>query len=259
MLLKGKRIIVTGGVTGIGKATVLACAREGAKVVSISRAKPTEERVQKVINAANELGAGQATHMQADVSNQSIVNSAFERAVAWMGGLDVLINCAGLEQQKPAEDLTEDDLHEQFAVHVLGTAFTNAAAFRYMKKTGGSIVNYASYAGVCGMPGMPSYSAAKGAVIGYSRTIAKDWAQYWIRVNIVCPGVLTELAESWYKEMSPERMAQINAWMAATIPLGGKLGKMEDAANLNVFLASDMSRFVHGQTIGVDGGMMMSR
>lgn len=259
MLLKGKRIIVTGGVTGIGKATVLAMVREGAAVVSTSRTSPEDERAVKVINAAKELGPGPVKHIQMDVSKQNNVNNGFKNAVAFLGGLDAIVNSAGLEQQKPAEDLVEADLLEQFSSHVLGTAFTNAAAFRYMKDKGGSIINYASYAGVCGMPGMPAYSAAKGGVIGYTRCVAKDWARYWIRTNVVCPGVVTELAEAWYSEMSAERLAQITAWKQSTIPLGGDLGKVEDAANLNVFLASDMSRFINGQTIGVDGGMMMSR
>lgn len=258
-LLKGKRVIVTGGITGIGKATVLAMASEGAAVVSTSRTSPEDERARNVINAAKEVGVGPVTHIRMDVTKQDDVNDGFQKAIAFLGGLDAIVNSAGLEQQKPAEDLAEADLYEQFASHVLGTAFTNAAAFRYMKDKGGSIINYASYAGVCGMPGMAAYSAAKGGVIGYTRCVAKDWAKYWIRTNVVCPGVMTELAEAWYSEMSAERLAQITAWKQASIPLGGDLGKAEDAANLNVFLASDMSRFINGQTIGVDGGMMMSR
>jgi len=258
-MLQGKRVIVTGGITGIGKATVLAMVREGAHVVSASRASPDSERAVKVIEAAKQAGPGSIVHMQIDVTQQDDVNNVFKRAVEFLGGLDSIVNSAGLEQQKPAEDLIGEDLYEQVASHVLGTAFTNAAAFRYLKDRGGSIVNYASYAGVCGMPGMASYSAAKGGVLAYTRVVAKDWAKYWIRTNVVCPGVLTELAETWYSEMSEERVAEITAWKKATIPLGGDLGKVEDAANLNVFLVSDMSRFINGQTIGVDGGMMMSR
>jgi 3-oxoacyl-[acyl-carrier protein] reductase len=260
MLLEGKRVIVTGGITGIGKATVLGMVREGASVVSMSRAAPEEDRAALVVKAASELGPGPAAHLRCDVTKQAEVNSAFDEAIAFLGGLDVLVNSAGLEHQGPAEDLTEEILLEQLSVHVMGTAFTNAAACRHYKTAGGgAIINYASYAGACGMPGMAAYSAAKGGVLAYSRTIAKDWAPYNIRTNVVMPGVMTELAEFWMNEMDPERRAQIDAWMAATIPLGGKLGKVEDAANLNIFLASDMASFIHGQTIGVDGGMFMSR
>lgn len=260
MLLDGKRIIVTGGLTGIGKATVLGMTREGAAVVSMSRGEPEEDRARAVIDAAKALGKGPVSHLQLDVTDQSAVNSVFAEATESMGGLDCLVNCAGLEHQGPAEDLTADILHAQFAVHVMGSVFTNGAAFRHFKAVGGgTIVNYASYAGVCGMPGMANYSAAKGGVIAFTRTIAKDWAPYRVRVNVVCPGVMTELAQTWYDEMDPERRAQIDAWMAGTIPFGGKLGEVDDAANLNIFLASEMSKFIHGQTIGVDGGMMMSR
>jgi len=259
MLLKGKRIIVTGGATGIGEATVLACAREGAVIASMSRRPPTDEKVKKVVEAAKKNGPGPIMHMQLDVRNQDEVNSVFEKAVARMGGLDVLVNCHGMEQQKPAEDLTAEDLNEQFAIHALGTAFTCAAAFRYMKNTGGSIINHASYCGVLGMQNMAAYSAAKGAVIGYSRSIAREWGQYLIRVNIVCPAAVTELFQRVLDDFTAEERAAIDSWMAANIPLGGKMGKVEDCASLNVFLASDLSRFVHGQTIAVDGGLMMSR
>ena len=259
MLLKGKRIIVTGGATGIGEATVLACAREGAAVVSVSRRPPADEKAKKVVEEAKKLGPGPTTHMQLDVRKQDEVNSVFEKAVSWMGGLDVLVNCAGIEHQKPAEDLTAEDLNEQFAIHALGTVFTCTAAFRYMKNTGGSIINHASYCGVLGMQGMAAYSAAKGAVIGYSRSIAREWGQYWIRVNIICPAAVTELYQQVLDDLPAESREVIDSWMAANVPLGGKMGKAEDCASLNVFLASDLSRFVHGQTIAVDGGMMMSR
>jgi len=263
MLLKGKRIIVTGGVTGIGKATVLAMAREGATVVSVSRAAPDSERAVKVVEAAKKLGEGVVTHMQLDITKQADVNSVFEKAAAMMGGLDAMVNSAGIEQQKPTEDLDEKDLRGQFEVHVLGTAFTNSAACRHMRagvsSRGGSIINYASYAGVGGMPMMAAYGAAKASVILYTRVVAKEWGMYGIRANVVCPAVMSEMAEVWYAEMSPERLAEIEAWKKSVIPLTGELGKSEDAANLNVFLASDMSSYMTGQLLGVDGGMMMGR
>src|ERR1700736_5589199 len=110
MLLEGKRIIVTGGLTGIGKATVLAMAREGAQVVSMSRAEPTEERGAAVVDAAHKLGKGPVTHVQCDVTKRNVVNAAFAEAISLMGGLDALVNSAGLEHQGPAEDLTEEAL-----------------------------------------------------------------------------------------------------------------------------------------------------
>lgn len=257
MLLKGKRIIVTAGASGIGKATVLACAREGAAVVSMSRAEPTSERVVRILEEARMLGPGPIAHMQLDVTNQEQVNEVFAKAVALMGGLDVLVASAGQEVDGPAEDVTSDDLFLMFDVNLRGTAFTNVAAFRYMKDTGGSIINFTSYTAENGLIGGAAYGASKGGVTSYSKVVAKEWGKYGIRVNVSLPVVSTELAEQWFSQMSPEEKARNDATFAATIPLGGKLGRVEDAANLNVFLASDMSRFITGHVIGVDGGMSM--
>lgn len=260
MLLQGKRVIVTAGATGVGKASVLAMAKEGASVVSVSRATPDSERAVRVVDAAKSLGNGKVMHLQLDVTRQADVNRVFDQAAEFLGGIDVLVNSAGAEQQKATLELTEQDLHEMFAVNMYGTAFACAAACRHMQKAGGgSIINYASYAGVGGIPMMAAYGAAKGAVITYTRVIAKEWAPFRIRVNAVCPGVETEMSVVWYAEMSPERRAEIEAFKKASIPLTGDLGRPEDAANLNVFLASDLSNYMTGQLIGVDGGMMMGR
>jgi NAD(P)-dependent dehydrogenase (short-subunit alcohol dehydrogenase family) len=256
MKLEGKRIVVTGGASGIGAATVRTFAREGAEVVSVDI---SDDAGRAVAEEAAKLGPGRVVYRHLDVTQQRDVNAVFDEAVGILGGLDALAMVAGIEVQKPAEDHTPADFDAQFAVHVKGTAFTNQAAFRYMRTGGGSIINYASHAGVSGMPGMAAYSAAKGAVVAWSRCVAKEWGRYMIRVNAVCPGALTELAKSWLAEMDVGRRAQIDAWMVANIPLGGKLGTPEDAADLNVFLASDSSRYISGGTLAVDGGLTMPR
>jgi NAD(P)-dependent dehydrogenase (short-subunit alcohol dehydrogenase family) len=260
VLLEDKRVIVTGGVTGIGKATVIGMVHHGATVVSMSRKAPEDDGVQAVLRAASNGGQGSATHIKCDVSDQNDVNAAFDEAIRSMGGLDALVHCAGAETEQPAETLTKEILQPHFEVNVYGTIFTNIAVCRHYKENGGgAIINYASFAGVSGMPGLACYSAAKGAVVAFTRTIAKDWAPYGIRSNIVCPLVMTELAQEWYDNMDPDRFAEIEGYLKLTVPLGGKLGDVEDAANLNVFLASDMATFIHGQTIGVDGGRLMPR
>lgn len=259
MLLEGKRIIVTGGLTGIGRATVLACVQHGATVVSMSRKPPTDPSAVALLEQVQIYGSGPVSHLAVDVSSKDDVDRAFDEGVAWMGGLDAMVNCAGDELESPADEITAAPMQELFDVNVLGTAFTDAAAFRHMKDSGGSIINYGSYVGVVGLPGVAAYAASKGAVAAYSRSIAMEWGQYGIRVNVVCPVVMTELYEKGFALMPPQRRAQMEAYFAASIPLGGKPGKAEDSANLNVFLASDMSSFIHGQLIGVDGGMMMPR
>lgn len=260
MQLTGKRVIITGGLTGIGKATLIEMVREGAAVVSMSRRGENDDAATLLLAEAHEVGAGPVRHVKVNVADQDAVEAATSAAAEFLGGLDVLVNCAGIAVPTPAEELNAKLLYDDFAVHVMGTAFMSAAAFRYFAAGGGgSIINHASYSGVCGTPGMPSYGAAKGAVIAYSRTIAKDWARHNIRVNTVCPAVMTELAQSWYDSMDGERRGEMDAFFEASIPLGGRLGNVIDAAYLNVFLASDRAKFIHGQLIGVDGGFMMAR
>jgi NAD(P)-dependent dehydrogenase (short-subunit alcohol dehydrogenase family) len=254
MQLEAKRTIITGGASGIAAATVRAFAREGAAVVSLD---VNDEDGERVAAEAASLGAGPVTYRHCDISKRDEVIAVFEEEVSRLGGLDVLANIAGIEQQVPGEDVTEEDLDLMFAVHVKGTVFTNQAAFRAMQDAGGSIINYSSYAGVRGFPQMPAYGAAKAAILGWTRIVAQDWGPKWIRVNAVCPAVLTPLAEQWFNEMSPERLAMVEEQLARQIPLGGKLGTVDDAANLNVFLGSDRARFMTGQTIPVDGGQMM--
>lgn len=256
MQLKGKRIIVTGGSSGVAAETVRAFAVEGASVVSLDINDADGEVVAK--EAASATGA-KVLYRHCDITKRSEVDDAFAFAVESMGGLDSLFMIAGDEYPIAYGDIDEDDIQRGMAVHVTGTILTNQAAFKYLKEAGGAIVNYSSYAGIDGMPGMPVYSAAKGAVATWTRTVAKDWGQYWIRVNTVCPSVMTPLAQKWYDDMDPERRAAIDAWTQANMPLGGGLGDVRDVASVNVFLASDASRFMTGQLLGVDGGATFPR
>ena len=259
MLLEGKKVIVTAGATGIGKATVIGMAEHGASVVSLSRAAADSERAVATIEAAKKVGKGKFAHIQCDVSQEDQVKAAVDQAVEFMGGLDAVVMCAGIETQTPAEAVSGEEMMKVYAVSVLGTAFTCKAAFPYLKEKGGSLITYSSYAGLEGSPSMPAYSAAKGGILGYSRVIASDWAQYNIRVNMITPAIWSEMGYEWINSKTPEEKKEAEAWLKGLIPLGGTFGQPEDAANLNIFLASDMSRFITGQTIGVDGGMCFTR
>lgn len=256
MRLEGKRIIVTGGASGIAAATVAAYVKEGAIVASLDI---NDELGRVVTDAAAMLGPGSATYHHCDVTHQREVNRVFAAAVERMGGLDVLASIAGNESMKPAEDLTDADLDPIFAVHVKGTVFTNAAAFQAMRETGGSIINYASGAGVTGYSGCAAYSAAKGAILAYTRTAALEWGQHRISVNAVCPAAWTAMTRQHFDAMPADVRAEYEALLASRIPLGGTPTAVEDVAAVNVFLASDDSRFMTGQTIGVDGGWTMPR
>lgn len=254
MELVGKCVIVTGGASGIAAATVRALCAEGAKVVSLD---VKDEKGEQVVAEANEGGAGSALYLHCDVSKREEVERAFADALKELGRVDGLTAVAGIESQVPGEEVTEDEIDAMIDVHLKGTIFTNQAAFEQMRGRGGSIVNYSSFAGVRGFPQMPAYGAAKGAILGWTRTVARDWGPAKVRVNAVCPACLTELAEEWYEEMSPERLAAVKAGLAKEIPLGGDLGSPDEAAWLNLFLVSDRSSFITGQTLAVDGGQMM--
>lgn len=256
MQLEGKRIIVTGGASGIGAGTVEAYVREGAAVVSV---EINDEAGEKIAAEASKSGPGQATYMHLDISDQAAVNDVFERATSRLGGLDVLANIAGNDAQKPAEDVTEADIDAIFNVHVKGMFFTNAAAYRAMQDHGGSIINASSGAGVTGYPGSPVYSAAKAAMLGYMRTVASDWGGKLIRVNSILPAAETEMTKEHFGKMDPDTLAEYKALYASKIPLGGWLGTIEQTAGVNVFLASDASSFVTGQAISIDGGWTMVR
>jgi len=200
MVLRDKRVIVTGGASGIGRATVVACARQGASVVSLSTAAPERSRVRTLLAEVEELGAGRATHMQVDISDKDAVDRGFDAAVAWLGGLDGLVNSAAIQAWKPAETFTKDEILEDMEVNTFGVVYTNQAAFRFMKETGGSIVNLISYVAIGGQDTMAGYGLSKGAVIGWSHCVAREWGPRFIRVNMVAPIVETSGFRNYYAQ-----------------------------------------------------------
>lgn len=259
MLLEGKRIIVTGGVTGIGRATSLVCAREGADVVSLSTAAPDRRRVTGLAAQIAEFGKGRYRHIQCDIADRAAVDAAFDQAAGWLGGLDGLVNSAATQTIKPAEEFSTEDLMQDMAVTTFGTVFTNQAAFRFMKDAGGSIVNVTSYVAIGGQDQMAGYGLAKGAVNGWSFVLAREWGKHMIRVNLVAPVVATTGFQAWYEAQSPEDQKASDEKRAQTIALGGKMGTAEDAANINAWLLSDMAKYLTGQILYADGGKAFGR
>ena len=251
MLLQNKRAIVTGGASGIGAATVRAYVREGARVVSID------------VNAAEGVhvtdGAGpNATFIAGDVANRRQIFDVFEQAVAHLGGLDVMANVAGVERRTPAEDIADDEWDEIFSVNVKGTLYSNQAAFRAMRDGGGRIINFGSGAGIRGQAGSAHYSASKGAVMAWTRTVAQEWAKHRITVNSVVPAIWTPMYDAYRARLSDQERMIHDMAMQHVVPLGGKLGDPDaDAGPVMVFLASDLSHFMTGQCFAVDGGMIM--
>lgn len=208
---------------------------------------------------AAEAGPGPVSYARCDITSQEEVNTVFDDAVARLGGLDAMLNIAGNDRNVPAADVNEAEIDFIMDVHVTGTMYTNAAAFRHMQGGGGSIVNYTSLAGISGHPGNPIYGAAKGAVVAWTRNIALEWGKHRIRANAIAPFVMTPMAQHSMDTQSAEALEGIKAWYGAMVPLGGWFGEMEDSANASAFLASDASSFIAGQILSVDGGFVMVR
>lgn len=248
--LSGKRIIVTGAARGIGASAARALASAGARVTALDVVEFPAETTHD----------GCLSHDLCDVSSRSSVTGAFDRAVQAMGGLDVLIHVAGVQRYTPAEAITDDEWDLVVGVNARGTMITNQAAFAHLKDRGGRIVNFASAAGALGLRGCAHYAASKGAVLAWTRTIAQEWGPYGISANAVAPGMWTPMYDTTRAGMTPDQLAAHDRGMAMMIPLGGKLGDPDtDMAPVLVFLASDASRFITGQTLAVDGGLMMVR
>ena len=261
MELEGKKIIVTGGGSGIAAGTVKGYVRAGAQVVfcdvNDEGGKATEE-------AANAQGAsGKATYIHCDISKKENVKEFFAKATEIMGGLDVLANIAGVERNKPAETFVEEDVDFVMGVNLNGTIWTNQEAHDYFKANGidGAIINYSSDTGLTGMPNGAVYAASKAAVLGWTRSIAMDWARECnIRCNCVNPAIKTPMYEYWLNTADPSVVAAHKATLKQMFPLYGDMGNVDtDLVPVMVFLASDGARFINGQVVCVNGGLVTVR
>jgi NAD(P)-dependent dehydrogenase (short-subunit alcohol dehydrogenase family) len=258
MQLDGRRIIVTGGARGIGEATVRAFAIEGAHVVSLD---VLDEDGPRVADQASAKGPGRVRYEHCDIADRASVDHVFSEVAGALGGLDVLANIAGVEGHAPAASVTDDEWDRIFDVNVKGTLYTNQAAYRAMRPGGrGRIINVGSDAALSANPNGAHYSASKGAVISWTRSVAAEWGRDGITVNALVPAMWTSMYERFRGTMSSEELAMHDAGMAAVIPLGGRLGDPErDLGPVMVFLAGDGSRFITGQLISVNGGMVSVR
>lgn len=248
--LDGKRIVVTGGTSGMGEGIVRAFPALGAKVVFWGR---NEEKGRQI---GEQTGA---FFVKAEVSEEESVKQAMEQSAGILGGIDVLIHAAGVDSHSPAEKIDLAGWHKVMETNATGTFLTNQAVFPYMKETGGNIINFTSASAFILSPGQANYAASKGAVNSWSRTIAKEWMIYNIRVNLIAPCIKTPMYEKTRQMMTPEQLAAHDASLAG-LCLGGHLGDMEtDFIPVMAFMASDSSKFITGQTISIDGGIMMVR
>jgi meso-butanediol dehydrogenase/(S,S)-butanediol dehydrogenase/diacetyl reductase len=253
--LTGRRALVTGAGTGIGRAIALALAEAGARVAVTDINGDAAQAV------AGEIGSA-AVAAQLDVTRAASIAAAFDAAGQALGGVDIVCANAGVSRMKHFTDVTEADWAFTMDVNAKGVFLTNQEAVRRFRKAGtkGAIVNTASLAGKVGDPVLVDYTASKFAVVGLTQAIAKSVAAEGIRVNCVCPGfVRTSMQERevvWEAELRGTTPEAIRQGYIAMTPLG-RLEEPEDVADVVVFLASDAARFMTGQAINVTGGVYM--
>ncbi len=251
MDLTGRKIIITGGTSGMGEALVKAFPTLGANVVFWGRNTVAADRLTK------ETGA---TFVRTEVTSKAKVDEAMKKSVDILGGVDVFIHAAGIAPGGPAEDITEETWTSVMETNATGTYLTNTSVFPYMKENGGHIINFTSAGGIQGYNGKAAYAASKGAVTAWTRSVAMEWAKYNIRVNMIAPTIWTPMYDKTRAAMTPEQLKAHDAYMATAIPLGGKLGdSQKDFAPIMAFLASEDAHYLTGQVICIDGGTLMMR
>jgi NAD(P)-dependent dehydrogenase (short-subunit alcohol dehydrogenase family) len=269
MMLKGMHAIVTGGARGSGAGVVRSYVREGARVAVLD---VKDDLGQELVELATETGPGAAAYWHCDVSSRSEVFAVFDEAAQWLGEVDVLVHVAGIQPAwYLAEDLTDEVWDRVFDVNVKGTVYTNQAACHLMKPRGhGKIVNFSSMAGVVGSPGLGPYCSSKGAMLAWTRTVAKEWGRYGIRVNVVNPFIQSPLRGEGLANTAfepdgpvPKHWGPDEARDRAVLLVPGKTGVKgdadEDLGPFLVFLASAGSDFITGQMLQIDGGVLSAR
>jgi 3-oxoacyl-[acyl-carrier protein] reductase len=249
--LEGKTAIVTGGGTGIGKSIAVEFARAGADVAICSRKL---EHLEPVSKAIHDLGR-RTFAMAVDVRQEEQVKAMVERAASEWGRLDIMVNNAGASFRSKPEDISINGWNTVIGINLNGVFLGCKWAGRQMmqQKTGGVIVNISSIAGVYGSTMMSHYGAAKSAVITLTRELGVAWGREGIRVNCIAPGpVETEGYLEVLKQAGPDGKKTYDA-VAARVGMG-RWGKVEEIAYPCIFLASDASSWMTGETIVIDGG-----
>lgn len=253
MKLQGKTALVTGGGRGIGRAIALALAREGAQVAVLDILADNAAAVAREIEA---MGV-KALALPADLTKRAQVDRAIADALAQFGQIDILVNNAGWDRMEMFLDSEEETWDKIIAINFKGILYVCKAALPSMVARGqGKIISIASDAGRAGSTGEAVYAGTKGAIIAFSKTLAREMARHKITVNVVCPGLTETPLLQGIREQSPKTAKVIEA-VTRAIPLG-RVGQPEDIAGAVVYLASPAADFVTGQTLSVSGGLTMA-
>ena len=246
-MLKGKTAVITGASTGIGKSIALSMAQQGANValIYIGDKNPAED----VKKQAEGLGV-KAEIYDCDVSDFEVSKKTCEKIVADFGSIDILVNNAGIIRDGLLLRMSEDDFDAVINVNLKGAFnMTKHLSRSIMKSGAGRIINISSVSGIMGNAGQANYSASKAGVIGLTKTTAKEFAGKNVTCNAIAPGFIAT-------DMTADLPQAVKENADATIPLK-RMGTADEVANVAVFLASDMSSYITGEVIKVDGGMCM--
>lgn len=260
MKLADKTTFITGGGRGIGRAVAVAFAREGARVFVVARTAPEVERVAAEIRA--ERGSDCAAHAVCDVADPESVARAFAEASEFFGGgVDVLVNNAGIAESAKITDSTDEFWQRHLAVNLSGTFYCMRAALPAMVARGwGRVINIASIAGKTGAPYIAAYSASKHGVLGLTRSVALEVATKGVTINAICPGYVdTDMTTRAVENIEAKTGRSAAESMEAIKRMSpqNRLVTSEEVAALALLLASEDGRGINGQAINVDGGSVL--
>jgi len=249
-LLKGKSALITGGTAGIGKAIACLYAKHGADVAIFGTNKERAEAVVKEMEALRIDPAQKVHFILVDVSKTKEVDQAIQEVLVQFGKIDVLVNNAGVTRDNLLMKMSEEDWDHVLNINLKSIYNTCRALTRpMMKARSGTIINISSVIGLTGNAGQVNYAASKSGMIGFTKSLAKELASRNVRVNCVAPGYI----ETQMTEVLPSAVKEA---ILTKIPLG-RIGMTSDIASAALFLASDLSGYITGQVLTVDGGMVM--
>ena len=245
---EGTIALVTGGSAGIGRAVAIDLAAKGATVViNYNRSR---EGAEETLNVIREAG-GKAAIVKADVSDPDEVDAMFAKIKKHFKKLDILVNNSGVTRDGYLMMMSREDFDTVIKTNLYGCYYCTQGAIRLMcaAKNGGAIVNISSTSGVVGQEGQANYSASKGAIVSFTKTVAKEYARHGIRANVVAPGFIDTRMTQANRKLLEEKYMQY-------IPMG-RFGEPQEIANVVTFLASDLASYITGKTIVADGGLIM--
>jgi 3-oxoacyl-[acyl-carrier protein] reductase len=247
-MLNSKNAVVTGATRGIGREIAITLAKNGANLAINYRSY--NEEVENLIETLKGYGAN-VVATKCDVSNEDEVTNFINEAKNTLGSIDILVNNAGITKDGLILRMKEQDFDDVIDVNLKGTFnTTKAVSGIMMKQRRGKIINISSVVGITGNVGQCNYAASKAGVIGFSKSVARELATRGVTVNVVAPGYINT-------DMTKVLSDKVKDAVIETVPMK-RIGEPDEVANLVLFLASDLSNYITGQVINVDGGMVMS-